>query len=223
MKIKVSAPYPWDIYSITFERHYMKHLRRELNNVAPGEKVESICTAVPKEVEKIFTSNTKRILDKPGQRDILMASYVLASYCIARQHIDDVDLVKQVVGNAFCSYGQTWVKMMTRLSLFFSRDKMKTMVDYNKKAALKHGKNTVFEEEGDGILFHSINVKQCGYHEFFKANGAPELTKLLCPWDNNWADEIKPDKHGIEFSRPTTIAKGDDMCRFQFRKVDKKF
>ena len=222
MKIKVSAPYPWDIYSITFERHYMKHLRRELNNVAPGEKVESICTAVPKEVEKIFTSNTKRILDKPGQRDILMASYVLASYCIARQHIDDVDLVKQSIKNAFCSYGRGFIKLITRLSLLFSRDRMKAMVESSKNLDQKHGKHMVWEAEGDGVSFYSENIKQCGYHEFFKANGAPELTILLCDWDNNWADEIKPDKHGIEFSRPTTIAKGDDMCRFQFRKVDKK-
>lgn len=66
----------------------------------------------------------------------------------------------------------------------------------------------------------SINVKQCFYHNFFNSHGAPELTQVFCDWDRVWSDELNAEHHGIEFSRPTTLSAGDEMCRFIFtRKV----
>ncbi len=67
-------------------------------------------------------------------------------------------------------------------------------------------------DEGD--LFTST-VTQCGNVEVFTALGAPELGKLGCDHDLAGYPAIA-DRHGFEFRRPTTIAKGGDVCRFRF-------
>lgn len=220
--MNASAPHPWERFDAMFEQGYMKHLRRQLNSIVSNEKAENICNAVISEAEKVFTANLRRITDKPSQGHILMTSYVLASYRVLQQRIDDVESIKDIIEKAFCEPGRIWIQWAMRLSLLFAQDKMKMIVGQTDKSAASYGKSTVIENQGDGISFYSSNVKRCGYHEFFKANGTPELTRLFCAWDKNWAAEIKPDKHGIKFSRPTTIAAGDDMCRFEFRRLNKK-
>lgn len=220
--MNVSVPYTWDRFDTMFEQGYMKHLRHALNDFVSKEQAENICNEIIAEAEKVFAANLGRIIDKPAQGHILMTSYVLASYRILQQYIDDVASIKRIIGDAVCEPGMGWIQWAVRLSLFLARDKMKMMVEQTNKKAVGYGESFVIEQQGDGASFYSSNVKRCGYHEFFKANGAPELTRLLCAWDKIWADEIKPDKHGIEFRRPTTIAAGNDMCRFEFQHVNKE-
>jgi hypothetical protein len=63
------------------------------------------------------------------------------------------------------------------------------------------------------------NIEKCLFHDFCRANSAPELTPLLCALDNVWADELSHPKYGIRFERPTTLAEGQDACRFQFTRI----
>ena len=65
-----------------------------------------------------------------------------------------------------------------------------------------------------------VNIERCLFNEFFRQNGAPEITPILCALDNVWADELSKPKYGVRFERPTTLAKGDDACRFQFTKTE---
>jgi hypothetical protein len=67
-------------------------------------------------------------------------------------------------------------------------------------------------DEGD--LFTST-VTRCSNVEVFTALGCPELGKLGCDHDLAGYPSIA-DRHDFEFRRPTTIAKGDDVCRFRF-------
>ncbi len=67
-------------------------------------------------------------------------------------------------------------------------------------------------DEGD--LFTST-VSRCGNVEVFGALGCPELGRLGCDHDLAGYPTIA-DRHGFEFRRPTTIAKGGDVCRFRF-------
>ena len=72
--------------------------------------------------------------------------------------------------------------------------------------------------ETDNATFTNTIVRKCGFHSFFQQNGRPELTRLLCDWDNNWSDVLEKNKQ-VQFSRPTTIAAGDRTCDFKFRKI----
>jgi hypothetical protein len=67
-------------------------------------------------------------------------------------------------------------------------------------------------DEGD--LFTST-VTRCGNVEVFNALGVPELGMLGCDHDLAGYPAIA-DRHDVEFRRPTTIAKGGDVCRFRF-------
>ena len=65
-----------------------------------------------------------------------------------------------------------------------------------------------------------VNIDRCLFNEFFRQNGAPEITPILCALDNVWADELSKPEYGVRFERPTTLAGGDDACRFQFTKTN---
>lgn len=60
------------------------------------------------------------------------------------------------------------------------------------------------------------HIKKCFFNDFFRQHGAPELTSIFCALDLVWIDELHQPKYQVRFERPTTLAKGDDACRFQF-------
>ena len=60
------------------------------------------------------------------------------------------------------------------------------------------------------------NITRCFFNDFFRANGAPEVTSVFCALDKVWADALESRPYGVRFERPTTLAQGDDACRFQF-------
>lgn len=57
-------------------------------------------------------------------------------------------------------------------------------------------------------------------HEFLSIspylNGDHELI-LSCRFD-----QLQPQKHGVEFRRPTTLARGDPLCDFILQKVPRQ-
>jgi len=77
--------------------------------------------------------------------------------------------------------------------------------------------NYVQAEQDESRSF--THIERCLFHDFFRANSAPEMTPLLCALDNVWADELSHTKYGVRFERPTTLAEGQDACRFQFTRI----
>jgi len=67
------------------------------------------------------------------------------------------------------------------------------------------------------------HINKCLFNDFFRQHGAPELTSIFCALDSIWIDELHQPKYGVRFERPTTLAGGDDACRFQFsRKLNEE-
>ena len=67
---------------------------------------------------------------------------------------------------------------------------------------------------------HSVTkITKCLFNDFFRANGVPELTSVCCAMDLVWADELAHPRYNVGFERPTTLAAGDDACRFQFLRL----
>ena len=62
----------------------------------------------------------------------------------------------------------------------------------------------------------TTRINKCLFNDFFRQHGAPELTSIFCALDSMWIDELHQPKYGVRFERPTTLAGGDDACRFQF-------
>jgi hypothetical protein len=75
---------------------------------------------------------------------------------------------------------------------------------------------TAWEYE-QGIKDHRrcfVNIRKCGFADFFLENQAREVLYLLCALDYVWADALEA--YGIRLERPTSLAEGADACRFQF-------
>ena len=74
----------------------------------------------------------------------------------------------------------------------------------------------VVEQSEDAF---AIDVKGCGYAEFYKALGEPELGFLLvCTADFPTAEGFGGD---IELTRTQTIMQGASHCDFRYRRVGK--
>ena len=63
------------------------------------------------------------------------------------------------------------------------------------------------------------HIRKCLFNDFFRAHGAAELTPIFCALDSIWVDELHKPRYGVRFARPTTLAAGDDACRFQFTRA----
>ena len=63
------------------------------------------------------------------------------------------------------------------------------------------------------------HIHRCLFNDFFRTRGAPELTRVFCALDSIWVDELHKPRYRVRFERPTTLAAGDDACRFQFSRV----
>ena len=64
-----------------------------------------------------------------------------------------------------------------------------------------------------------VNIERCFFNDFFRVNQATEVTSLFCALDKVWAETLEQPRYGVRFERPTTLADGDDACRFQFHKT----
>ena len=81
------------------------------------------------------------------------------------------------------------------------------------------GRAFTFERPRDDDQGYFLDITRCLWHSFFAAEGTPELTTVFCAFDANWIDAIDVDRHGVRFSRPTTLGHGGPLCPFHFYRV----
>ena len=82
------------------------------------------------------------------------------------------------------------------------------------------GRALEVEYSTDRKTYFYADVKCCRMFAFFDAHGVPALTKVMCGWDRNWYEEIRPEKYGIQFTRDRLISSGDPLCAFHFERVE---
>ena len=213
----IDVPYQWDRYSSLFEKSFLKNIGRNVKVILPLQLALPLPRAIFREAEHIYWANLRLVTDAPSQNNYLMAVYVLAAYKVLQPLITDNERLINMLAYTFKQTGSTRVKWAMRVGLWFNRNKMKFLVQETKRRALRtYGKSFTVVTAGDCETFFASIVQRCGYYDFFTANGASEITRVMCAWDHNWIDEIKPDKHMVKFSRPVTIAAGGEACEFQF-------
>ena len=83
-----------------------------------------------------------------------------------------------------------------------------------------YGEGFTFVEEVPSLDRYTMRVTRCFYHEFFTAQGQPQLTRLFCAWDLTWINEVSEQKHGVRFERSTTIAADGPDCPFTSHRVN---
>lgn len=54
-----------------------------------------------------------------------------------------------------------------------------------------------------------VQVHRCFFNNFFRANGAAELTGIFCALDIVWADELNAGPYNTRFERTAILSRGD--------------
>lgn len=71
-------------------------------------------------------------------------------------------------------------------------------------------------DDDDGYY---LEVRRCWYMKMLALLDASDIGPVFCAFDKSWYEQIDPRKHGVQFSRPQTIASGSDCCHFNFDRV----
>ncbi len=194
-----------------YDRYFLKKLPQSLKQLMDEELMEAKNRFVV-----IFNEESEHIMDEPGQSFQLMCSYMAAYYeklnskGLSKEKILDLlseSLIKSAGGN--------YVKWMTRIMLWIKRDKRKFIEKSTLQSKKTYGSFLDMREENAPKQFTSV-ITSCGFFDFFNRRGIPELTSIFCKWDDLWAKEINKQNCGVRFERPTTIAEGEESCRFEF-------
>ncbi|KAH7007011.1 hypothetical protein EDB80DRAFT_880525 [Ilyonectria destructans] len=116
-----------------------------------------------------------------------------------------------------------WSSQVVREQLDSAPDAFESLVKDSKD------KEQNFYEEPDFRLrrardlpdAYSLEVHKCWYMDMLEQLGAREIGSSFCAFDRSWYDPIDPQRHGVKFTRPNTIAEGADRCRFNIDRVRK--
>ncbi|KAJ4313067.1 hypothetical protein N0V84_009600 [Fusarium piperis] len=69
---------------------------------------------------------------------------------------------------------------------------------------------------------YNLEVHKCWYMDTLQRLDARGIGPSFCSFDRSWYDPIDPGRHGVKFTRPSTIAEGADRCRFNIDRVKKQ-
>lgn len=192
-----------------------------------GRSWEEIETAVRNHMIEITEQNKGRMIDAPSRRWLLIASMILGAYHELRPLVKDEQTRLSILRNAMVAPFKERVSayLADRFGISqgtpgeaFSR----IAENFIARGEERFGRSYTYVQEVQDGTRSFINIRKCLFNDFFRANGAPEVTPICCAIDDLWAEELEKPQYGVRFDRPTTLARGDDMCRFQFTKITMK-
>jgi hypothetical protein len=144
-----------------------------------------------------------------------LTTTVLAGYQLLLEQVPQ-DEALLLVGKAFHEPIFGFVHDGTRAALDSSPEPFATMVEFSKDREDNYfGSDFTFSRVEDSSKY-LVDVHRCFYWDVLRFFGAPELGTVFCEFDAAWISAIDRERHGIRFSRPTTIARGGLTCPFHF-------
>ena len=177
-----------------------------------------------KEAQELFFNvleeNKNWATDKPTEFNLIFTSMVLAAYRVLKKYefSNWEDILR------YCLIDRTKRKQQffMKLYLFFDRKPFKRIVKISKTKQIKHYGNQNFTHHivKDNEQSYHLHIKKCFFFDFFRSNNAMEVMPLFCSMDNIWGDLLFPHKHGVKFTRPQLLSKGDSHCFFKFDRTD---
>lgn len=177
---------------------------------------------IDKLYKELIQRHGKLIVDGRARAHLQVACLVEGSYkTLLPWFRNDQDKVIELIRKPLGESAAGLVGIFQKIALFLSFDKFSLMSrslnymdsDFGKSFSIKHH-----------ILpsYHRASVKQCLYNSVFTADGVPELIPIFCALDRMWFDQVHPIRHGIDFSRPSTLADGSTSCEFIVRRSGMK-
>ena len=206
---------------------FLELLTKNLAATDPGMELPGsgeLREAIERRVGAIAVENEAPAADEVSRKNLLFTSLVLACYRELCERMDDggkaVDLLRESLVELFRPTIRAYIQQR------FDVDPAQPDQAFERVAAnfiargqSGFGAGFTYEQEVQSDDASFINVTHCFFRNFFRANGAPELTSVLCAMDTVWAEEFNNGPYNLSFERPTLMSCGDDKCRFQFTRV----
>jgi hypothetical protein len=165
-------------------------------------------------------ANTGKIVDEPARYNLRMTLALVAAYQLLLPHFDREETIA-VIQAGFVEPLRPVVEAATRALLDTAPDPYRAMVALTKSRERDaFGAGFTFQRPVDDDQRYYLDIHRCYYHDVLTANGAAELTPVMCAFDKAWIEAIDPGKHGFEFERVTTIGLGGTHCPFHFTRTD---
>jgi hypothetical protein len=192
-----------------------------------GRSWEEIETAVRDRMTKLAEQNEARMLDAPSRQWLLLASMILAAYRELLPLVGDEQTGLSILRNAMAAPFKerltAYIADRFGISQEAPQDAFNRVAEnFKARGEARFGGSFTYVQEVQDETRSFTNIHKCLFNDFFRANGAAEVTPIFCAMDNLWVEELKKPRYGVRFERPTTLARGDDMCRFQSTKTTVK-
>ncbi|GLY63631.1 L-2-amino-thiazoline-4-carboxylic acid hydrolase [Amycolatopsis taiwanensis] len=177
---------------------------------------EELLAAMRARHEELTAANQNLIVDEAAVHNLRMTLALVAAYELLTPELGRDDAA-DLIGTAFNEPLSEAIRQGTEAMLDSSPDPYRAMVELSKsREQHTFGAGFTFRHPVDDDDQHFADVHECFYHNVLVANGAPELTPMMCAFDMNWIEAIDPRKHGFRFERTTTIGLGGTHCPFHF-------
>jgi hypothetical protein len=186
----------------------------------PWEEISPEISNLAKALEQ---ANAWRVIDQQSTMFLKINSLVLAVYRTLSPLFTDnlklLDTLQSTLKSIFFAEGlEAYLLKRFGISPDLPEEAwIQVCANFKNYGEEQFGNAWTYEQ---GVKDHKrcfVNIRKCGFADFFLDNGAPEVLHLLCVQDYVWADALED--YGIRFERPTILAEGSDACRFQFFKV----
>ncbi len=199
---------------------FLDTLTEKLAQMLPDQ-----ATALIGEIEAtaptIRESNQSRVVDEPSKNHLELTSLILATYRVLNHVMSDrkaiLDLMRQTMAEPLKDHMPVYLTQRFGIEPDVPSEAFEAAaMNFKQRGEQLFGTAFQYEQEVQTSERSFVNIRRCFFNDFFRANDAPELTPLFCYMDTLWADALHEGEYNVRFERPTTLAAGDDMCRFQF-------
>lgn len=217
----------WRYWQDTFfRRRFFNALGGQLRDALPNAERARWRREMQRQARVIYAANAHRIVDEASRWHLAWVSRVLAAYHVVRPIVDNQEKTLALLRAA----NEAPFRATNPALLLLIRYGIPPLRPEQAFSALarnfkRRGERTFF---GRGFTYEQdrldgqrnfVNIRQCFFNDFFRANGAPELMRLFCPIDDLLLGELGKPKYRVRAERPTALGFGDDMCRFQFTQL----
>jgi hypothetical protein len=178
--------------------------------------------SIRSDASRLAEENAQLAEDPAGVRWVSVSSMLLAIYRHLRSSLGDekrsLDLLRQGLTGPLRAQVASYIQLRFGISQDAQPEAFRRVSEnFRSRGEARFGRGFRYVDDvRDGSRVF-VNIERCLFNEFFRRNGAPEVMAAMCAFDSVWADELnnKPE-YGVRFDLPTTLGRGDDVCRFQF-------
>jgi hypothetical protein len=208
----------------TFAAQFLRGVSERLTS-AELERWQAAQGSVQLDASRIAEENAQLAEDLAAVRWIGLSSVLLATYRFLRSSLGNEKRILTILREALVAPLQEQITSYIEARFGICEEApqeafRRVSQNFKSRGEVSFGRSFRYLDDVRDDRRTFVNIERCLFEKFFRHNGAPEVTPILCALDNVWADELNKPRYGVRFERPTTLAKGDDVCRFQFTKTE---